>query len=102
MGHSELNAIELIWAQVKNEVARKNVSFKISDVKELMHQALNNVSSENWRKAVTHVQEVEAAFRRVDFGEEDGEIEVEQLIIELTQSDFESDASTDSDDENDF
>ena len=32
VGHSELNAVKLIWAQVKTEVAKKNTTFKIADV----------------------------------------------------------------------
>ncbi|KAJ8911297.1 hypothetical protein NQ315_003288 [Exocentrus adspersus] len=34
--HCELNPIELVWAQVKGDVARNNTSFKLSDVKILL------------------------------------------------------------------
>ena len=33
VGHSEVNPIELIWAEVKSDVARKNTTFKIAYVK---------------------------------------------------------------------
>jgi transposase len=33
--HPELNAIEKIWALVKNWVAANNVSFKLDDVEQL-------------------------------------------------------------------
>ena len=36
IGHSEFNAIELIWAQSKNEVAAKNVRFNLTETKKLM------------------------------------------------------------------
>ena len=38
--HSELNAIELIWALCEGEVARKNTTFKMADVKRLMEDFL--------------------------------------------------------------
>ena len=37
VGHCELNLIELIWAQVKGRVARLNQTFRLKDVKELVH-----------------------------------------------------------------
>ncbi|KAM7282786.1 uncharacterized protein ISCGN_000027 [Ixodes scapularis] len=45
--HCELNPIELIWGQVKNEVARSNSSFKLKDVKVLLEQAIKNVTKDN-------------------------------------------------------
>ena len=69
VGHSELNAIELIWAQVKSEVARKNTTFKIRAVKELLTNALQNVTKANWKKAIDHTKKVDDAFSQVDFGD---------------------------------
>ena len=43
----QLNAIELVWAQVKH-VAVKNASMKIKDVVELTKQALLEVTQEKW------------------------------------------------------
>lgn len=45
--HCELNPIELIWAQVKGYVAENNTTFKMSQVKPLMHQALDAVTAKN-------------------------------------------------------
>ena len=92
VGHSELNAIELIWAQVKTEVAKKNTTFKIADVKNLVEQALDNVSSENWKKAILHTIKVEKSFHKIDFG--DKARTVQPVIIDLGESDSESDVST--------
>ncbi|KAH9629124.1 hypothetical protein HF086_008573 [Spodoptera exigua] len=44
--HCELNPIELVWANVKGYVARKNTSFKMADVKKLLQEALGNISAE--------------------------------------------------------
>ncbi|XP_056639352.1 uncharacterized protein LOC130446867 [Diorhabda sublineata] len=41
----ELNLIELIWAQVKGEVARKNTTFKLLDVRILLNKALRVVTA---------------------------------------------------------
>lgn len=100
VGHSELNAIELIWAQVKNEVARKNVTFKITDVKALMEEALENVNAGNWKKAIKHTEKVEAAFREIDFGEDSAEgTVVDSFIIEVSNDDDSSSQSSDDSDE---
>ncbi|KAJ8971594.1 hypothetical protein NQ317_016323 [Molorchus minor] len=37
--HCELNPIELIWAQIKTDVARNNRTFKLGDVKLLLNDA---------------------------------------------------------------
>ena len=95
VGHSELNAIELIWAQVKTEVAKKNTTFKLKDVKELMANALNNVTPENWKKAISHTIKVEDAFRKTDFSEKD---DVERVIIDLSLDSDSSESECSDDD----
>lgn len=52
--HCQYILIELIWAQVKGEVATNNTTFKIADVEKFMHEAINAVSKVNWEKAVEH------------------------------------------------
>ena len=64
--HCELNPIELIWAQVKHNVAVNNTSFKMKDVEKLTHEALNNVSKDNWIKCVNHVLKIENEMRRIE------------------------------------
>ena len=41
---SELNRAELIWAQVKSEVTRKDTAFTIKDVQTFVCEALRNVT----------------------------------------------------------
>lgn len=82
VGHSELNPIELIWAQSKNEVARNNNKFNVTSVQRLMQNALLNVTKINWENAIEHVKKVEAAFKKVDFGDAETPI-VDDMIIEL-------------------
>lgn len=78
--HCELNPIELVWAQIKNEVAAKNTTFKYNDVKNLLENAIKNVTSEKWRNCVKHVIEEEKKMSTLD-----GLIDilVEPLIISV-------------------
>lgn len=64
--HCELNPIELIWAQIKNEVAAKNTTFKLADVKGLLLQAIENVTPTNWHKCVQHVIREEDKMNTLD------------------------------------
>jgi transposase len=72
--HCELNPIELIWAQVKGYVARNNKNFKISDVKQLFIQGVDNVSPQNWLDVINHVKK-----------EEEKMLGLDHLIDEVTQ-----------------
>lgn len=93
IGHSELNPIELIWAQVKSEVARKNVTFKMKDVQNLVNESLGNVTASNWAKAEKHSIKVENEFWKIDFKESEAS---ERFIIELRDSDDDTDESDES------
>ena len=95
IGHSELNPIELIWAQVKNEVARKNRDFNITGVQKLVEEALGNVTAGNWKKVIAHTHKVEAAFRRIDFGEENIPPTVDRMIIEVSSLESDEESSED-------
>ena len=67
VAHSELNPIELIWAQIKGYVAANNTTFKIKDVKKLAEEAFTKVTDRNWMQAVKHTLKVENLFRKKDF-----------------------------------
>ena len=57
--HCELNPIELIWAQIKNQVASKNTTFKLKDLKSLLQEAIADVNEAAWKKCIAHVQKEE-------------------------------------------
>lgn len=65
--HCELNPIELIWAQVKGDVARNNTTFKLQDVKILFSDAINKVSLHNWKNAIEHTKKIEKEMWTSDF-----------------------------------
>ena len=54
--HCELNPIELIWAEVKGNVARENRTFKLEHVKGLLSSALKRVTADYWQKCIEHVK----------------------------------------------
>ena len=54
--------MELIWANVKGEVARTSKTFKMKDVKTLMKKALGNVTVEEWVNAIKHTEKVEEEY----------------------------------------
>jgi len=94
--HCQYNPIELIWAQVKSEVAKKNNTFKMVDVERLTNEALDSVSKSDWEKCVEHAEKIQ---------DEDYEKEIlrdsltEPIILTFASDD--SDFGTDGDSEND-
>ncbi|XP_018573234.1 uncharacterized protein LOC108912486 [Anoplophora glabripennis] len=64
--HCEL--IELIWARVKGEIARENRSFKLADVERYLKKALENVTTEDWRKCINQAEKEEKKMWDVDVG----------------------------------
>lgn len=54
--HCQYNPIELIWAQVKNQVATKNKTFKMVDIEKLNHEALDSLTQHDWEKCVRHAE----------------------------------------------
>ncbi|KAJ8914851.1 hypothetical protein NQ315_014864 [Exocentrus adspersus] len=69
--------------------ARKNKTFKLKDVKELLIEALNNVAKVNWKKCVEHVIKEEEKMSTLDEIIDDL---IEPLIISVNN--MESDADT--------
>ncbi|KAE9543577.1 hypothetical protein AGLY_002377 [Aphis glycines] len=57
--HCQYNPIELIWAQVKSQVAKKNNTFKMVDIERLTHEALDAVTKRDWEKCVRHAEQLQ-------------------------------------------
>ncbi|KAL0830008.1 hypothetical protein ABMA28_003466 [Loxostege sticticalis] len=57
--HCELNPIELVWADVNGHVARNNSTYKLADVKLLLVDGFNQMTSEKWANCVEHVKKIE-------------------------------------------
>ena len=84
--HCDLNPIELIWANIKSYVARKNTTWKMKDVQNLCKEAGEQVTPANWRDAIQSTTKVEDYYWRTD-----GILEerVGELIISIGDSDSE-------------
>jgi hypothetical protein len=54
--HYQYNLIELIWAQVKYQIAKNNTTFKIVDIERLTNEALDSVTQQDWEKCVRHAE----------------------------------------------
>lgn len=92
--HCQYNPIELIWAQVKGEVANKNNSFKIVDVENLANNAIESVTIDNWKRCVEHCERLQ----NEDFLKEGFRDKILEPIV-LT---INSDDSSESDDDDVF
>jgi transposase len=80
--HCQYNPIELIWAQVKGEVAARNKTFKIKDVRKLLEEALCRVTVDNWKKCVEHAEKLQEE----DFVKEGVRDDtIQELIINLRE-----------------
>lgn len=94
--HCHFNPIEVIWSHVKGYVAANNKKFTISKVERLTDEAIQKVTADNWKKAVSHVKkEIEESIRKERFIDKADD----ELIIRLEEhsSGSESESGTDVD-----
>lgn len=90
--HCQYNPIELIWAQVKNQVAKNNKTFKMVDLEKLTHEALDSVTQHDWEKCVRHAEALQ---------DQDNEKEImrdsmlEPIILTLLPDDSDWESSDD-------
>ena len=80
--HADLYSIELIWATMNGYIARRNVSFKMTDVIQLTHDAIAAVTEDDWVSSCRHdVEEVERKYWDADIAVE---AEMEKIVIKKT------------------
>lgn len=89
--HADLNAIELVWAKLKREVAEKNFSFKIADVMNHAEEALKNVSADFWKSCCKHVEDAERSYWESDIAVEK---EVEKVEFFVSSGDEATDTAS--------
>ena len=97
--HCCLNAIEMVWAQLKNKVRRANVNSDSPDaVIQLIRNSFNDITPENWDNYINHVEMEEEAYRKRDHILDE---DIEPVIISLddeTDDEFYDDGSGVNDD----
>jgi RPA family protein len=57
--HNDLNPIELLWANIKGDVARNNTTFKLENVQTLTEEAINKISLDTIKSTFDHVKNIE-------------------------------------------
>ncbi|XP_050064650.1 uncharacterized protein LOC126553545 [Aphis gossypii] len=82
--HCQYNPIELIWAQVKAEVAKNNNTFKMADVEKLAHAAIDAVTQNDWKKCVEHAEKIQNEDNEKEILRD---ISLEPIIITLEEDD---------------
>ena len=106
--HCELNPTELIQAQLKGYVATSSNTFKLADVKKLVHETKKIITHEDWAKAVDHVKcYAKAHFTQVNCLDRP---KLEQTVISgndlddefNTEGECDGDSSSDDEDEDLF
>ena len=98
--HPDLNPIEKIWALLKEDVASKNVTFKLRDAERLALTKLDEITVEEWRRRCERAKRFEADFIQKDAVMDELE---DRFIIRLgDDSSSDDEDSDDSSDEESF
>ena len=93
--HCELNAIELIWADEKNFVARENKEMTIEHVETLFRKRREEISAETYKNCIKHARFVEEEFWKTD---RIMDKKLENFLISVGGSEDASDTETDDSD----
>ncbi|KAF6201607.1 hypothetical protein GE061_003999 [Apolygus lucorum] len=97
--HCHFNPVELVWSWLKDFVGKRNTTFKLEDVKALVHTAVENITPEHWKSYVKHVRGIiDEAWEKDSLTDE----EIEQFVISLSgdssdESSWEEDSDMDED-----
>ena len=94
--HCELNAIELIWGDEKNYVARENKSMTIEGVEKLFRKRRGEINKEICRNCIQRVRSVEDRYWEMDRIIDQ---KMDKLMFSVGDSDDESDIEVSSSDE---
>ena len=88
--HSDLNPIELIWAQMKGFVARNNTTYTLDAVSRLLQESVTKITPPNWKNACDHCYKLEQ-----DYWESDCvmDIIIDPVVIQDSSGDSESDTA---------
>lgn len=70
--HCMFNPIELIWAQLKSEVKKRNSNGdqSLKRVEEITHEAMNKITPETWRSCISHTKKIEEEYRAKDIAQD--------------------------------
>ena len=91
--HCCLNAIELVWHQLKSKVRWQNVlADQPKKVLQLIKESCDEITGEHWSNYVEHVMNEELMFReRENFLDN----EIESAVVDLTDNESDDDTGDD-------
>ena len=64
--HCEFNPIELIWAQVKDFVRKRNTKFTMGHLLQTFKDGVDSITSERWKDACIHAGKLENFYWKRD------------------------------------
>lgn len=96
--HCQYNPIELLWGTIKGEVARLNNTFRLADVERLTNEAIDKITREDWVSRVAHAEKLQEEDFHKELARDDI---VQNLIINLRDSDSDTDISEQGEEEDD-
>ena len=83
---------------MKGYIARRNVSFKMTDVIQLTHDAIAAVTKDDWASSCRHVEEVEWRYWDADIAVI---AEMKKIVIQVISRDEDTDTATECSDYSD-
>ena len=66
--HCSLNPVEIAWSGLKDYVRKKNTSFTMNNIYELVAEFIAGFDDKTAQGAIRHVKQVEATYKRVIIG----------------------------------
>jgi hypothetical protein len=93
--HTDLIPIELIWASMKEYVARKNDCFRLDDTMKLAEETFNIFTKEEWSSRCNNTRQCEQNYLRLELIIDDIS---EQIVINL-QNDSDNSSCSSSEEE---
>jgi transposase len=94
--HPDLNPIELIWAKVKRNVAKRNTTFKLHDIWKLAEEEFASVTVEDWKSMCNHVIKIEKHYMENELMMD---IQSDKIIINLNEDSSDEEGSFSDDNE---
>lgn len=99
--HPELNPIEKIWAIVKQWVAARNTTFKLTDVEALTREKFGSIGIQEWTSVCNHVDKVVEQYLQTESLLDDVTEEL-AFVVNTGESSREEDFDSEEDESDDF